>query len=131
MTIAISSAADTDELFAALRSIDISVPLRTEGRTTHHAEVWTVCRLLSTLAQAQRLSFPMSLRHRDRPDFLIAAGATKVGVEVTEAISEQYAAYSALAEREFPDTLLEPGIFIGMPQSFRWKRCASCCAKLD
>ncbi len=30
---------------------------------------------------------------------------------MTEAISEQYAAYSALAEREFPDALLEPGHF--------------------
>lgn len=111
MTIAISSTADADELFTALRSIDISVPLRTEGRRTHHTETWTICRLLSTLAQAQRLSFPVSLHHRDRPDFFIAAGAGQVGVEVTEAISEQYAAYSALAEREFPDVLLEPGHF--------------------
>lgn len=111
MAIAISSAADADELFAALRSIDISVPLRTEGRTTHHTETWTICRLLSTLVQAQRLPFPVSLRHRDRPDSLIAAGAAQIGVEVTEAISEQYAAYSALAEREFLDVLLEPGHF--------------------
>lgn len=111
MAIAISSVADSVQLFAALRSVDISVPLRTEGRTTHHAEIWTICRLLSTLAHAQRLSFPVSLRHRDRPDFLIATRETKVGVEVTEAISEQYAAYSALAEREFPDALLEPGHF--------------------
>jgi hypothetical protein len=111
MAIGISSTADAEELLAALRSIDISVPLRTEGRTTHHAETWTICRLLSTLAEAHRLSFPVSLCHRDRPDFLLAAGATRVGVEVTEAISEQYAAYSALAERKFPDVLLEPGHF--------------------
>ena len=111
MAIAISSVADCDELFAALRSVDITVPLRTEGRTTYHAETWTICRLLSTLAHAQRLSFPVSLHHRDRPDFLVATGETQVGVEVTEAISEQYAAYSALAEREFPDVLLEPGHF--------------------
>ncbi len=111
MAITVSSTANIDELFAALRSIDISVPLRTEGRTTHHAEIWTICRLLSTLAQAQRLSFPVSLCHRDRPDFLVAAGATQIGVEVTEAISEQYAEYSALAEHEFPDALLEPGHF--------------------
>jgi hypothetical protein len=34
-----------------------------------------------------------------------------VGIEVTEAISEQYAAYCALAAREFPDVLLEPAHF--------------------
>jgi hypothetical protein len=111
MAIAIASVADSDELFAALRSVDISVPLRTVGRTTHHVENWTICRLLSTLADAQRLAFPVSLCHRDRPDFLIDAGETQVGVEVTEAISEQYAAYSALAEREFPNALLDPGHF--------------------
>ncbi len=35
----------------------------------------------------------------------------QVGVEVTEAISEQYAAFSAIAEREFPEVLLDPGHF--------------------
>lgn len=111
MTITISSKADAEELFADLWSIDIAVPHRTEGRTTYHVERWAICRLLSTLAQAHRLSFPISLRHRDRPDFFLSTGATQVGVEVTEAISKQYAAYSALAEREFPDVLLEPGHF--------------------
>lgn len=111
MATEISRATDAEELLVALRSIDISVPRRTEGRTTHHAETWSICRLLSTLAQARRLSFPVSLFHRDRPDFQVVAGATKIGIEVTEAISEQYAAYSALAEREYPDALLEPGHF--------------------
>ncbi len=46
-----------------------------------------------------------------RPDFQIQFGATEVGIEVTEAVSEQYAAYSALAEREFPGVFLEPGHF--------------------
>jgi hypothetical protein len=34
-----------------------------------------------------------------------------IGVEITEAISQQYAAYCALAEREFPDVFLDPGHF--------------------
>lgn len=99
------------ELFAALRQVDISVPGRIEGRTTHHTETWTICRLLSTLAKATLLDFPASVTHRDRPDFLIQTGRTKVGVEATEAISEQYAAYCALAEREFPEVFLEPAHF--------------------
>ena len=38
-------------------------------------------------------------------------GSTNIGVEVTEAISEQYAAYCALAERDFPGVSLEPAHF--------------------
>ena len=34
-----------------------------------------------------------------------------IGVEITEAISQQYAAYCALAEREFPGVFLEPAHF--------------------
>jgi hypothetical protein len=41
----------------------------------------------------------------------VAQGSLQVGVEATEAISEQYAAFSAIAEREFPDVLLDPGHF--------------------
>ena len=111
MALQISSILTSDELFSELRKVDLSVPPRTNGRTTHHTETWAICRLLSTLANRGRLSFPVSVTHRDRPDFLIEAGNTKVGVEVTEAISKQYASYCALAEREFPDIFLEPAHF--------------------
>ena len=99
------------ELFATLREIDISVPARIDGRTTDHTETWTIARLLSTLAKADRLAFPLSVTHRDRPDILLQSENAKIGVEITEAISQQYAAYCALAEREFPDVFLEPAHF--------------------
>ena len=67
--------------------------------------------MLSTLAQDDRLEFPISVWHRDRPDILIGIPSGTVGVELTEAITQQYAAYCALAEREFPDALLEPAHF--------------------
>jgi hypothetical protein len=111
MAVNFSSIISKATLLAELRAIDISVPLRTEGRKTHHAETWTICRLLSTLADSECLDYPLSLEHRDRPDFLLSSGKTEIGIEVTEAVSEQYAAFSALAEREFPDTFLDPGHF--------------------
>jgi hypothetical protein len=111
MPVAILSAANSAELQSVLQSVDISVPLRTEGRTTEHTETWAICRLLSTLVESNLVTYPASVRHRDRPDFLLQFGEMQVGVEVTEAISQQYAAYSALAEREFPDVFLEPGHF--------------------
>jgi hypothetical protein len=49
--------------------------------------------------------------HSDKPDVVLTSGKWITGVEITEAVSEQYAAYSALAEREFPDVFLQPGHF--------------------
>jgi hypothetical protein len=111
MAVNIPTTACSDELFALLRQIDISVPGRTQKRTTHHAETYTICHLLSTLGAAGRLTFPASLEHRDKPDFLLEDAGKSIGIEVTEAISQQYAAYCALAEREFPSALLELGHF--------------------
>jgi len=111
MPVAISSAANKADIQTQLRNIDISVPLRTNGRTTNHTETWTVCHLLATLAETDIVNYPVSVEHRDRPDFLVQFGEKQIGIEVTEAIPEQYAAYSALAEREFPDVFLEPGHF--------------------
>jgi hypothetical protein len=66
--------------------MDISVPARTEGRTTRHTETWTIARLLATLAAY----------HRDKPDIALTSGGLEIGIEITEAISTQYAAYQAL-----------------------------------
>jgi hypothetical protein len=107
----ISQSPDSESLSNELRAIDITVPLRTEGRKTEHTERWVICRLLSTLNNCNKLTFPVSLTHRDRPDFLLGQGLHFFGIEATEAIIQEYAAFSALAEREFPDALLDPGHF--------------------
>lgn len=107
----IATTYDSNSLRDVLRAIDISVPLRTEGRKTAHTERWAICRLLSTLDKHGRLDYPVSVTHQDKPDFLVMQNSFQVGAEATEAISEQYAAFSALAEREFPDILLDPGHF--------------------
>ncbi len=111
MNVDIATTYDSDSFREKLRAIDITVPHRTEGRKTPHTERWVICRLLSTLNRHSRLAFPVSVTHRDKPDFLLIQSSLKVGIEVTEAISEQYAEFSALAEREFPDDLLDPGHF--------------------
>lgn len=111
MPINISCVATANELFAKLRELDISVPGRIDGRTTDHTETWTIARLIATLANDDRLTFPVSVHHRDRPDSIVNSGSTKIGLEITEAISPQYAAYCALAEREFPDVSIEPAHF--------------------
>ena len=111
MPLDITCASNSTELFATLQGIDISVPRRIDGRSTDQTETQTIARLLSTLAMVGRLAFPLSVTHRDRPDILVQAGNAKIGVEITEAIPQQYAGYCALAEREFPGVLLEPAHF--------------------
>ncbi len=71
-------------------------------RTTEHCERWSVCRFLATFADATFLRFPLTIVHRDRPDFLLNMGNHKIGIEVTEAIPEDEARASALAQhREY------------------------------
>lgn len=109
--VSIGPIASSHALVQALSAIDISVPMRTEGRSTYHTERWSICRLLATLDANGKLIFPLELEHSDRPDFRVVQGGLTMGIEVTEAIPEQYAAYCALAEREFPDPILEPAHF--------------------
>ena len=111
MPLNLSSVQNSDELLSALKKVDISVPGRINCRTTDHTETWTICRLLSTLAKNEYLSFPLSVVHRDRPDVLIQLESSMIGVEITEATSQQYAEYCALAEREFPNIFLDPSHF--------------------
>lgn len=89
------TAKNADELVTALAAIDISVPLRTEGRTTDHSERWSFCRLLAAIADSEYLNYPTAVVHRDRPDFHIKHGSMETGVEVTEVIPENDAAIDA------------------------------------
>jgi hypothetical protein len=89
------------ELISILESINIKVPLRTEGRSTEDCERWSICRLLATLAKNNLLKYPVEVHHRNKPDFRIRIGQDIIGVEVTEAIPQDLARADALMEREF------------------------------
>jgi hypothetical protein len=107
MTFNLRAVPDREALLSMLRRIDLTVAGRTRGRTKQQTETWTICRLLSTLAQTDRLAFPITAIHQDRPDISIQMANMSIGVEITEAISEQFAEFSALAMREYPNALLE------------------------
>lgn len=84
--------------------LDISVPERTAGRTTRHAERYCIAHLLSTIS-ARRLNFPLTVEHGDRPDFVLKMPGGSIGIEHTEAVSENEARAQALRERGLgPDT---------------------------
>lgn len=92
-------AASAVELLEALRATDIIVPARTEGRTTEHTELYTICHLLSTLAKSDLLHYPITLVHSDRPDFVLTQAGTTIGIEHTEAVPQNEAAKQALREQ--------------------------------
>lgn len=99
------------DLQALLNQVDTYVPGRTEGRTTTHTEKYTMHRYLETLINNDILNFPISVLHSDKPDFIFKVSETTIGIEVTEAVSQQFAAYSALRDREFPNSVIDLGLF--------------------
>jgi hypothetical protein len=115
MLLTLTDIQSSSDFTSALGGIDIAVPARIDGRKTHHTETYIACRLLSTLAEADRLTFPLSVSRRapphDRPDVVMRTGNAQVGIEITEAIPEQFAALRALAQKEFPDHWLPVDLF--------------------
>ncbi len=79
-----------DELQSRLASINVKVPARAAGRKKEHVEIYAIVRLLGTLPRKPS-DFPLRLTKRERPDFLVQCGVRMIGVEHTEAISENAA----------------------------------------
>ena len=105
-----------DALLKALRAVDISVPPPGKARTKAHMERWTAYRLLSSLAAAGHLSFPLSVRKGERPDFTIAMGSEHIGLEVTQSTNSEYRKFCAFAAKERDNYFIDPSLFtIGMP----------------
>lgn len=100
------SANSVHDLIDKLRTIDISVPLRTEGRTTEQCERWSICRFLSTYSENDLLGFPLEVTKRERPDFLLSLPSRQVGIEITEAVPPDWAWADARREKLNYDNLI-------------------------
>ncbi|WP_431512051.1 hypothetical protein [Variovorax sp. DAIF25] len=95
-------------LSVQLSRLDISVPRRSDGRTTEQAERYCIAHLLSSLP-SDRMRFPLSVIHRDKPDFLLESGDWRVGIEHTEAVPPNIAHASFLREKgEGPEVYFTP-----------------------
>jgi len=91
-------AQNIDELYAKLPGINVIVPARSEGRTKDHIETYSIVRLLGT-ASMESDDFPMQLGKSERPDFILRCGERQVGIEHTEAISQNAAKEAAIRSR--------------------------------
>jgi hypothetical protein len=105
------------ELIDRLAGLDIDVPARSEGRRNHHAERYSIAHLLAALP-IEQLSFPLTLTHSDKPDFLLAIPGSEVGIEHTEAVPENIARANFLREKEGlgPDVYFIPHAKPGEPK---------------
>ncbi len=92
------SANSAEDLQRELSRIDLTVSPRSMGRTTAQTESFSIAHLLSSLP-AKDLRFPLTLEHRDRPDFVLVSHGTSIGIELTEAVAENLARSSALREQ--------------------------------
>lgn len=84
-------ATSATELLKRLTALDISVPLRTEGRTKDHGERAWICRFLATFAETGLLDFPLCVDHIDRPDIVLHLPSSSIGLEITEAVPKNWA----------------------------------------
>jgi len=91
-----------------IRSVNMEVPLRTEGRKKDHTERYSMARLLATLP-AERMHFPLQLGHSDRPDFVLSMAGNLIGIEHTEVVPENIAHADFLREKGHgPETYFTP-----------------------
>ena len=113
----IKIAISKENLLSILSSLDISVPPIGMRRPKAHVERWSICKLLSTLANQNQLTYPLQLIHDDRPDFLIKFTSEQVGIEFTEARNCNQAHYEAILNREFPEKIYSLSLFqLGKPE---------------
>jgi hypothetical protein len=86
------------ELQGVLTTINVQVPLRSEGRTTDHGELYCIVHLLSSLPEGY-WTFPLELLHSDRPDFQLRTHGRSIGVECVEAVPFNEAKRAKLREQ--------------------------------
>ena len=78
------------DLLEQLRSVDISVPSRANGRTKEDREKWSICRLLASLGQSSKLTYPLNLVKQERPDFSLQLPSTLIGIEHVDATIQDF-----------------------------------------
>lgn len=97
---------DLEDLQSKFSQLDCSVPKRSQGRKTEHEERWCLRLYLMVLSSKGYVQFPISVKKRERPDFIIRSASGTYGLEHTNAGPQEWHRQSAYAETE-PGSLLE------------------------
>lgn len=99
------------DLIELLASENIKVPPLGTGNRTRQAERWSMYRLLSTFSSSPHFDFPMMVVHKDKPDFRLHLEGLTIGVELTEALPENFARVVAYKNRFMPNAMIELSYF--------------------
>lgn len=99
------TAKTSSALLDMLREIDIKVPAITNGRTDKHRERYLMARFLATVAKEQILLYPFTVKHQDKPDFVLQLDSSSVGVECVEAVPQEWYEVQAIRERKYPSAI--------------------------
>ena len=102
----------SEELVQVLRAVDITVSPCGKGRKSSQVETWSICRFLATFAYENFFSYPLEIEHADKPDLRIHELVDNenercIGVEVVEAVKENFAKASAIYNRNGSKGLID------------------------
>ena len=103
MPLDILFALSPDDLLQKIDSRNVSVPPRGCGQTKQHRETWVTFRFLRTIASSTILSYPLRVKLSDKPDLILEFEGREpksIGIELTEAISQNAAQIDAELQRE-------------------------------
>ena len=107
------NARNHSELFCQLKKLGVSVPPRSSGRTKEHTENWIGLRLLIALSKINRLDFPISVVHEDRPDLRIKTSKDSIGLELSEVVPTEYANAVSIRNKHYPNRPVDRKTFSG------------------
>ena len=74
------------------------LPRRSEGRTNKLLEIWAFRRLAYILIHKDLVTFPLSVKYSDRPEYRIMSGDRCIGVEVTSSSDPDFALALKISE---------------------------------
>jgi hypothetical protein len=114
---------DETDLLRKLAKADCSVPGRLSGRTKEHRESFCLKAYLLEPRCRERLTFPLTVRKRERPDFELISSAGAIGVEHADMGTSEYQERLTQAERpgEPEVWLIDPEGFVGDLPEQEWE----------
>lgn len=98
-------------LLRVLSKTNIDVLPRGDGRTKDQVERWVMFRCLATLAKYEKLDYPIILKKRESPDWLLDQDGKKIGCEITEAVSFDKLRAESLPEAGAEDSVIDVSLF--------------------
>ena len=96
-------ASSSQHLLGTLEENLFPMPPRRERKPNHTedlTEKWVACHFLMGITRSDLLEYPLCVEPGDRPDLVLSSRSGKIGIEITEAVSQVGLRVDAHAEDE-------------------------------